>query len=115
MSYDIQLPGIQDLIRNSIAQCESDIQKDLCGNIILSGHSTYFPGFSDRVSMEMKGLLKGLRTKVISPPERKYSAWFGGSVVSCLCSMNERYVTKNEYEEYGPFLLHRRGGDFLKC
>eukprot|EP00484_Ammonia_sp_Unknown_P024671 CAMPEP_0197032830 /NCGR_PEP_ID=MMETSP1384-20130603/11401_1 /TAXON_ID=29189 /ORGANISM="Ammonia sp." /LENGTH=51 /DNA_ID=CAMNT_0042462541 /DNA_START=1 /DNA_END=156 /DNA_ORIENTATION=- len=46
--------------------------------------------------------------KVIAAPERKYSVWIGGSILSSLSTFDEMWVTKEQYDEAGPSIVHRR-------
>lgn len=44
-----------------------------------------FPGIPDRLSAEVTTLApKAMKIKVIAPPERKFSVWIGGSILSSL-------------------------------
>ncbi|PNH09513.1 Actin, cytoskeletal 3 [Tetrabaena socialis] len=46
--------------------------------------------------------------RVVAPPERKYLVWIGGSVLASLASFGSQWVTREEYEEYGPSIVHRK-------
>ena len=46
---DVEVPGISDMVLNSIWKCSPDIRKELYGNVVLSGGSTMFPGIADRL------------------------------------------------------------------
>ena len=62
-----------------------DVRKDLYTNIILSGGNTMFTGIGDRLSKEITKLVpSSIKVKVISPPERKFYAWIGGSILASL-------------------------------
>jgi len=62
-----------------------DVRKDLYGNIVLSGGTTLFNGISERLSKEIIKLApSSMKIKVVAPPERKYSVWIGGSILSSL-------------------------------
>ncbi|KAL0391827.1 UNVERIFIED_CONTAM: actin [Sesamum radiatum] len=75
----MEAAGIHETTYNSIMKCDVDIRKDLYGNIVLSGGSTMFPGFADRMSKEITGLApRSMKIKVVAPPERMYSVWIGG-------------------------------------
>merc|ERR1711972_1060499 len=37
----------------------------------------------------------------IAPPERKYSVWIGGSILSSLSTFQQMWITKQEYDECG--------------
>ena len=41
-------------------------------------------------------------------PERKYSAWIGGSILSSLSTMRSSFVSRAEFEESGAQIVHRR-------
>uniref|UniRef100_A0A914E7X6 Actin n=1 Tax=Acrobeloides nanus TaxID=290746 RepID=A0A914E7X6_9BILA len=76
-----EIPGIQDFTTSSIMKCDVNIRKDLYANIILSGGTSMFPGFADRMQKEIQHLAPStMKIKIIAPPERKYSAWIGGSM-----------------------------------
>lgn len=42
-----------------------------------------------------------MKIKVLAPPERKYSVWIGGSILSSLATFQTMWITKSEYEEAG--------------
>ena len=109
----IQIPfdatGVHELVNNSIMQLDADIRKRLYGNIVLSGGSTLFPGFADRLRTEISALAPPTtQVKVIDPPEREYSAWLGGSTLANSSANVYMWITKEEYDEHGPSILHRK-------
>lgn len=82
--------GIHETTYNSIMKCDVDIRKDLYGNVVLSGGSTMFPGIADRMSKEITALApSSMKIKVVAPPERKYSVWIGGSILSSLSTFQQ--------------------------
>ncbi|VVB11813.1 unnamed protein product [Arabis nemorensis] len=105
----MEAPGIHETTYNSIMKCDVDIRKDLYGNIVLSGGSTMFPGIADRMSKEITALApSSMKIKVVAPPERKYSVWIGGSILSSLSTFQQMWISKAEYEESGPAIVHRK-------
>jgi actin-related protein len=48
--------GIHGITYNSIMKCDFDIRKDLYGNIVLSGGTTMFPGFAERIQVPLKSI-----------------------------------------------------------
>ena len=101
--------GIHEITYNSIMKCDLDIRKELFGNIVLSGGTTMFPGFSDRIQRELTSIAPpSLNVKVVAPPERKYSVWIGGSILASLSTFQEMWITKNEFDEAGPYVVHRK-------
>jgi len=102
-------PGIHKLCFDSIMKCDVDIRRDLYKNIVMSGGTTMFGGIPERLEKEMKALApQGMDIKVIAPPERKYSVWIGGSILASLSTFEEMWVTKEEYDESGPTIVHRK-------
>ncbi|KAG2555940.1 hypothetical protein PVAP13_8NG045500 [Panicum virgatum] len=94
---------------NSIMKCDVDIRKDLYGNIVLSGGTTMFPGIADRMSKEITALApSSMKIKVVAPPERKYSVWIGGSILASLSTFQQMWISKAEYDESGPAIVHRK-------
>jgi len=101
--------GIHRLTYDSIKKCDVDIRRDLYSNTILSGGSTMFPGIGDRLTKEMTALApSAVKVKIVAPPERKYSVWIGGSILSSLSTFEELWITKDEYDETGPGIVHRK-------
>eukprot|EP01120_Amphizonella_sp_Union-15-10_P010325 TRINITY_DN4115_c0_g1_i1.p1 TRINITY_DN4115_c0_g1~~TRINITY_DN4115_c0_g1_i1.p1 ORF type:complete len:689 (+),score=169.17 TRINITY_DN4115_c0_g1_i1:2-2068(+) len=49
-----------------------------------------------------------MRIKVIAPPERKYSVWIGGSIFGSLSTFQQQWISKEEYDEYGPAVVHSK-------
>jgi len=105
----MEAAGIHERIYNSIMMCDEDIRDVLYGNIVLSGGSTMFPGFADRMSKEITALApRNMKIKVVAPPERKYSVWIGGSIVASLSTFQQRWITKADYNDCGPSIVHRK-------
>jgi actin-related protein len=93
----------------TIMKCDIDLRKDLYQNIIMSGGSTMFPGINERLTKELKMLApKTITVRVITPPERKYSVWIGGSILASLNTFQKIWITREEYDEYGPEIVHRK-------
>ncbi len=66
-------------------------------------------GLSDRMSKELTQLApSAMKIKVVAPPERKYSVWIGGSILSSLSTFQQMWIAKSEYEESGPSIVHRK-------
>jgi actin-related protein len=101
--------GIHETTYNSIMKCDVDIRKDLYGNTVLSGGSTMFPGIADRMQKELTALAPStMKIKIIAPPERKYSVWIGGSILASLSTFQQMWISKEEYDESGPAIVHRK-------
>lgn len=105
----LEYPGIHEVVYNSINKCDVDIRKDLYGNIVLSGGTTMFDGLSNRLTKEVSGLIPGkMRVKVVANPDRKYAVWVGGSILASLESFQHMWISKEDFEEYGPHVVHTK-------
>jgi actin-related protein len=101
--------GIHKLGYDSIMKCDVDIRKDLYSNTVLSGGSTMFGGIAERCHKELTHLApSSIKVKVVAPPERKYSVWIGGSILASLSTFQQMWITKQEYDESGPAIVHRK-------
>jgi len=104
------LPGIHLTTFNSIMATDVDVRKDLYENIVLSGGTTMYPGIDARMEKELRALVPAaMQVTITAPPERKYSVWIGGSILSSLSTFAEMWITKEEYDVTGPTIVH------IKC
>jgi actin-related protein len=101
--------GIHKLTYDSIQSCDIDIRRDLYTNVVLSGGTTMFDKIDVRLSKEISALAPAsIKVKIVAPPERKYSVWIGGSILSSLSTFQDMWITKDEYDESGPGIVHRK-------
>jgi len=101
--------GIHRLTFDSIMKCDVDIRKDLYANTVMSGGTTMFKQIDQRLKDELDKLSPQTMTvKIVAPPERKYSVWIGGSILASLSTFEEMWVSKEEYDESGPGIVHRK-------
>ena len=101
--------GIHDTTVQSIMKCVVDSRKDLHAIVVLSGGSTLFQGIGERMTKEFNALAPStMKIKVVAPPERKYSVWIGGSILSSLSTFQQMWISKGEYDESGPTIVHRK-------
>lgn len=100
--------GIHQLVHHSIQKCHIETRKDLYSNVLLSGGATLYQGMAERLDKELVALAPTAEVKVIARPERKYSVWIGGAIVSSLSSFQQSWVKKADYDEYGPEIVHKK-------
>jgi actin-related protein len=90
-------------------KCDMDIHKELFANTVLSGGSTMYPGIADRMQKEITYLAPStMKIKIIAPPERKYSTWIGGSILASHSTFQSACISKQEYDESGPSIVHQK-------
>ena len=73
--------------------------------------SCYFMlvGIVDRMRTELHSVVPStMKIKIAAPPERQYSVWIGGSILASLSTFQQRWISKQEYDEFGPSVVHRK-------
>lgn len=96
---------------DSIQKCDIDLRRDLYYSIILSGGNSMYNGLPERLTKEIKALVPESikdEIKVIASPERKFSVWIGGTILSNISTFESMWITKTEYEEYGCSIIHKK-------
>jgi actin-related protein len=87
-------------------------RKELGSNILLSGGNTMYPGFPERMEMEITALASStMKIKVLAPPERQYSVWVGGSLLASEQTFQDSkssWIAKDEYFDKGPSIVHKK-------
>lgn len=105
----MEAPGIHEQVFGAIQKCDIDIRRDMYSHVVLSGGTTMFDGLAGRMASELtKRAPSGVKVKVLAPPERKYAVWIGGSILSSLSTFEQMWITKAEYDEAGPSIVHRK-------
>ena len=70
-----------------------------------------FSGLPERLTKDVKALapesMKN-NVKVTAVPERKYSVSIGGSILSSISTFGSMWITKDEYQESGTSIVHRK-------
>lgn len=68
-----------------------------------------YSGIAERMQKEITALAPStMMINIIAPPERKYSAWIGGSILASSSTFQQMWISKQEYDEYGPTIVYRK-------
>ena len=68
-----------------------------------------FEGVGERLLSEIeKRAPKSVEVKVVASPDRKYAVWRGGSTLTSLSTFASMWVTKEDYDEHGAMIVHRK-------
>ncbi|XP_067327446.1 actin-3-like isoform X2 [Anolis sagrei] len=101
--------GMHECLWATIMRCDRDLHPYLYANTVLAGGSTMFPGFVERMHSEITPLVpKNMKINIIDPPEHKNSVWIGGSCLASLSTFRDMCISKREYDEAGPSIVHRK-------
>jgi len=110
VGLESESPGVAGMVWDSISRCDIDIRRTLLSNVVLSGGSTMFKGFSERLAKELRQYAPtasqaGIR--VVSSESQKYAVWSGAQVFASLRSMQEdQWIDREDYYEYGVQFIH---------
>lgn len=101
--------GLPQMVFGSLMQCDIDIRRDLFSNTVLSGGTTMFQGFGKRMQKELTLLAPPtVRIRVLYPDDRQHSVFIGGSMLADLDTFEDMCVSRHEYIEYGPKIIHKK-------
>ncbi|XP_017078988.1 actin-like protein 53D [Drosophila eugracilis] len=104
-----EVMGIHKATQHSINNCDMDLRKDLYANIVLSGGTSMFRNIEHRFLQELNKMTPAsIRIRINASPDRRFSVWTGGSVLSSLTSFQNTWIDSREYEEVGPTIVHRK-------
>jgi actin len=105
----IEADGMHEMVCTTVTKCDIDVRRELYNNIVLSGGTTTFAGLPERLTKELSALTpSAVKPRVVAPPERKYSVWIGGSILSSLTTFQNMWITKKEYDESGAAIVHNK-------
>jgi len=105
----LEYPGVPELLANSIKCADMDLRQTLFQSIVLSGGSTMFENFGARLMSEVRKLApKDSKIRISAPPERKLTTFIGGSILASLATFKKMWVSKEEFEDEGLSILHRK-------
>eukprot|EP01084_Bolivina_argentea_P116448 206910_1 len=93
----------------SIGKIDMDLRKVLYENILLCGGSSLFPGIGKRLKNEVVLRTPSkMNVNIVANEDRKYAVWRGGSVLSSMESFDKMWINRDEFEECGPSIVHRK-------
>ncbi|KAK2460899.1 hypothetical protein APHAL10511_007369 [Amanita phalloides] len=118
------LTPLPEIVDDVIQQSPIDVRRGLYKNIVLSGGSTMFQYFGQRLKRDLKQLVdrrldgsvlasgslqksSGVEVDVISHKRQRYAVWFGGSLLASLPTFYTSCHTKAQYDEIGPSICRR--------
>ena len=105
----MEAPGVGVLAAGAVLRADVDTRSALLGGVLLCGGASKCPGFGARLLREMRGLSpKGSKIRIKAPKERELLPWVGGSILAALSSFRGRWVSKQEFDEEGVRVVHKK-------
>jgi actin len=108
---------LQNLIYDSVENCDIFLRKDFLSNIVLGGGNTLVKNFPERLKNELLNLYKSISPqkqelensiKINAENERAYSSWIGASIICSISNFQQMWISKNDYEENGKNVIHKK-------
>ncbi|KAF4385174.1 hypothetical protein F8388_014307 [Cannabis sativa] len=101
--------GLAECIVRAVSSCHPHLQPLLYESIVLTGGSTLFPRFAQRLERELRPLVPDdYQVKIIPQEDPILGVWRGGSLLASSPDFEGMCVTKAEYEELGSARCRRR-------
>uniref|UniRef100_A0A7S1N705 Actin n=1 Tax=Eutreptiella gymnastica TaxID=73025 RepID=A0A7S1N705_9EUGL len=107
--------GLHSMCFESIGKCEAEMRKEQYRYIMLAGGSSLFEGLGKRIQTGIQSLYKQkfpneptVNAKVVVNVERMYATWLGGSMLGIFPMFHKMYISREEYTEHGPSIVHTK-------
>lgn len=101
--------GLAECIVRAVSSCHSYLHPVLYESIILTGGSTLFPHFAERLEKELRPRVPDdYHVKITSQEDPILGVWRGGSLLASSPDFESMCVTKAEYEELGSARCRKR-------
>lgn len=106
--------GIVEQLVQTISSVSSENQRQLLENTVICGGTSSMIGFEERFQKESNLCSSSIRPSLVKAPEympedmAKFSAWMGGAILAKVVFPQGQHVTKAEYDESGPWIVHRK-------
>lgn len=110
----LEAHGVVEQLVRSISSVSSENHRQLLENTVLCGGTASMTGFEDRFQREASLSSSSVRPSLVKAPEympenmTKYSAWVGGAILAKVVFPQNQHVTKGDYDENGPSIVHRK-------
>lgn len=88
--------SVKNCVIESANKCDKEIKNSVKENICLTGGTSLLKNFDTKLRVDLSET--DVAFKVDTIPERQFSTWIGGSIVSSLSNFNYMWVSKEEYD-----------------
>lgn len=109
------LHSLQYSAYQGVSRYTSDVQVELLSNIVAVGGLAGVPGLATRLEGEFSSICPPYLSATVVNKDQleagesyRYASWEGGSAVAATPIVDYLWVSRSEFEEYGPVLLERR-------
>ncbi|KAI8052541.1 actin family [Syncephalis plumigaleata] len=103
--------GLPGLVYTSVSGCDVDLRPHLLNNIVVAGGNSLFPGFTDRLQLELSMMAPSSKVRIHAPSnsmERRCGSWQGGSILASLGAFHQMWISRKEFEEQGAQIVDKK-------
>jgi actin-like protein 6A len=109
----VQARSIPQIAVAALRRADVDVQRDVFANVVVTGGSSMLPGFSERLTHELRDACapQTFKLKMIAAgfaAERRFSVWIGGSILASLGTFQQLWISKQEYDEAGSQVVRQK-------
>ncbi|KAJ1400303.1 Actin family [Sesbania bispinosa] len=110
----LEAHGIVEQLVRAISTVSSDNHRQLLENTVVCGGTSSMTGFEERFQKESSLSSSAVQPTLVKPPEympenlTMYSAWVGGAILAKVVFPQNQHITKADYDETGPSIVHRK-------
>jgi len=100
--------SLHSIIHTCVQCCDLDLHRALLNNVVAVGGTSSFVNFRQVLQNKLKSIVP-LRAQVhiTTPEDPVLCGWQGGSILTELSTFNTQWVTKDNYDEHGPSVVHK--------
>ena len=100
-----ELISLSKMVVDSLNLCDEEVKNDINESVCLIGGNTLLKNFPEKLRMELSDNKDMGSFNLSFVPERQFSSWIGGSIMSSLDNFQYMWVTKEEFDEKGKTLI----------
>lgn len=105
----IEQAGVAECVVQSVEACLPDLREALYANIVLTGGTSRFPNFAERLRRDLRTFMPSdTEMSVVEAADPICAAWRGGSIFAASDGYPSQVVTRAEYQEHGHAICRRR-------
>jgi len=101
--------GIPGLLLHAVEAAEPDQRGAVGAHVAVAGGTSLTPGFTARLQSELELQWPDRPdVRLLTPADGHLSAWNGAAILSSLNLFHSLWITKQQYNDHGPSIVHRR-------
>lgn len=109
------LPSIPEAVIQALTYSSLEYRRALLENLVVHGGGSAISGLDERIVAEVSATAPGSsRVSTVRAPDYmpdcclQHATWLGGAILSKVIYSQNQQLTKHEYDEQGPYAIHKR-------